>query len=141
MRLLLAVDLNDAAEELVAEAAGWAKRLGAQLDLAYVDDVYLVQDPEIRALLDQQWPKVRERQNERLQALRASLPPESQGELLYLSGRAPDEIVAAARGRDAVLVGTHGRRGLAHAVLGSVAERVVRLSPVPVLVLRQPQGA
>ena len=38
-----------------------------------------------------------------------------------------------ARGVDLVVMGTHGRQGLSHAVLGSVAEKVVRLSPVPVL--------
>ncbi len=37
---------------------------------------------------------------------------------------------------DLVVMGTHGRRGIAHAVLGSVAEHVVRLSPVPVLTVR-----
>jgi nucleotide-binding universal stress UspA family protein len=35
-------------------------------------------------------------------------------------------------------MGTHGRRGLRHLVLGSEAERVVRLSPVPVLLVRAP---
>lgn len=35
-----------------------------------------------------------------------------------------------------VVIGTHGRTGIAHAFLGSVAERVVRLSPVPVLTVR-----
>jgi len=37
---------------------------------------------------------------------------------------------------DAVVMGTHGRRGLERYLLGSVAERVVRLSPVPVLTVR-----
>lgn len=37
------------------------------------------------------------------------------------------------RAVDLVVIGTHGRKGLAHAVLGSVAEKIVRLSPVPVL--------
>jgi nucleotide-binding universal stress UspA family protein len=37
---------------------------------------------------------------------------------------------------DLVVVGTHGRRGLSHALLGSVAEKVVRLSAVPVLTVR-----
>ena len=36
-------------------------------------------------------------------------------------------------GADLIVVGTHGHRGIAHAFLGSVAEKVVRLSPVPVL--------
>lgn len=37
---------------------------------------------------------------------------------------------------DLVVVGTHGRTGFAHFVLGSVAERIVRRSPVPVLTVR-----
>jgi nucleotide-binding universal stress UspA family protein len=39
---------------------------------------------------------------------------------------------------DLVVMGTHGRRGLSHVLLGSVAEKVVRLSPVPVLTVRPP---
>jgi len=52
---------------------------------------------------------------------------------------APAEQILAVAGdarADLVVMGTHGRRGLAHAVMGSVAERVVRLSPVPVLTVR-----
>jgi nucleotide-binding universal stress UspA family protein len=37
---------------------------------------------------------------------------------------------------DLVVMGTHGRRGFAHALMGSVAEKLVRLSPVPVLTVR-----
>ena len=37
---------------------------------------------------------------------------------------------------DLVVLGTHGRRGLDHALLGSVTERVVRTAPVPVLTVR-----
>lgn len=42
-------------------------------------------------------------------------------------------------GADAVVMGTHGRRGLDHLLMGSVAERVVRASPVPVLTVRGEQ--
>ena len=50
-------------------------------------------------------------------------------------GRAWEEIVDLAKRLDAglIVMGTHGRRGLSRALLGSVAEKVVRLSPVPVL--------
>src|SRR5262245_9486901 len=41
---------------------------------------------------------------------------------------------------DLVIMGSHGRTGLAHIVLGSVAERVVRHVSCPVLVARKPQG-
>jgi nucleotide-binding universal stress UspA family protein len=37
---------------------------------------------------------------------------------------------------DLVVMGTHGRRGLGHMILGSVAEKIVRLSPAPVLTVR-----
>ena len=53
-----------------------------------------------------------------------------------LSGGDPGtRIIAAAQEIDAdlIVIASHGRRGLARAVLGSVAERVVRLSPIPVL--------
>jgi nucleotide-binding universal stress UspA family protein len=44
--------------------------------------------------------------------------------------------VAREVGADLIVMGTHGRSGLAHALLGSVAEKVVRMSPIPVLTLR-----
>jgi nucleotide-binding universal stress UspA family protein len=40
---------------------------------------------------------------------------------------------------DLIVMGTHGRGALAHLVMGSVAERVVRLAPCPVLTIRQPE--
>lgn len=39
---------------------------------------------------------------------------------------------------DVVVIGTHGRRGLAHAMLGSVAEKFIRLATMPVLLVRGP---
>jgi universal stress protein family protein len=41
--------------------------------------------------------------------------------------------VATERKADLVVMGTHGRRGLSHVFFGSVAERIVRTSPAPVL--------
>jgi nucleotide-binding universal stress UspA family protein len=54
------------------------------------------------------------------------------------SGTAWEEILGTAQSVDAglIVMGTHGRRGLPHALLGSVAEKVVRLSPVAVLTIR-----
>ncbi|MEQ1506212.1 MAG: universal stress protein [Myxococcota bacterium] len=141
MRLLLALDLNDQAEGLVAQARGWAERLSATVDLLYVDEhsynVYLVQDPAVRTVLDREWAKIRDHQHARLQKLRDELPEALRGEAVVRTGRASDEIIAASENRDAILIATHGRTGLSHALLGSVAERVVRGATVPVLVLRQ----
>jgi len=54
------------------------------------------------------------------------------------TGNAAETIVriAGERNVDLVVMGTHGRTGLQHALLGSVAERVVRLAPCPVLTIR-----
>lgn len=57
-------------------------------------------------------------------------------------GVAHEEIVDYVddRGMELVVVGTHGRTGLDRVLLGSVAEKVVRLSPVPVLTVRPGEG-
>lgn len=55
-----------------------------------------------------------------------------------LSGRVADLIIREARKwrADLIVMGTHGRRGISHALLGSDAEAVVRLSGVPVMLVR-----
>jgi nucleotide-binding universal stress UspA family protein len=62
------------------------------------------------------------------------------GDTLLVHGVPFHEIVDAAQRRhaDLIIMGTHGRTGLTHIFLGSVAEKVVRLAPCPVLVVRQP---
>jgi nucleotide-binding universal stress UspA family protein len=54
---------------------------------------------------------------------------------LLKQGDAREIILAQAKelGADLIVIGTHGRRGIARALIGSVAESVVRTSPVPVL--------
>ena len=56
------------------------------------------------------------------------------------TGAPHDEIVALATDEraDMVVIGTHGRGGVDRALLGSVADRVVRLAPCPVLTIREP---
>jgi len=60
----------------------------------------------------------------------------------FPSSRVADVIVDEARdqGCDLIVMGTHGRRGFQHAMLGSDVERVLRMSPVPVLVVRHPDA-
>ena len=56
-------------------------------------------------------------------------------------GLVSDQIVSYANDSsiDMIVIGTHGRRGLAHALMGSVAEAVVRKSDCPVLTVRPPK--
>jgi nucleotide-binding universal stress UspA family protein len=59
-----------------------------------------------------------------------------------LTAIAPSEAIvqyAKSEGADVIVMGTHGRNGLAHLFMGSVAERVVRLAPCPVLTIRHPE--
>lgn len=53
-------------------------------------------------------------------------------------GSLPEAIVDFAKGEgvELIVIGTHGRTGVRHAILGSVAERVVRTAPCPVLTVR-----
>jgi universal stress protein A len=63
------------------------------------------------------------------------------GELNQLSKTIPpcEEIIKVARERgvDLIIIATHGYTGLKHFLLGSTTERVVRIAPCPVLVVRQ----
>jgi len=61
-------------------------------------------------------------------------------ETIVVKGVPFNEIINAASeiGADLVVIGTHGRTGLSHVVMGSVAEKVVRKAPCPVLTVRMP---
>ncbi len=51
------------------------------------------------------------------------------------------EIVRYAREQDIdlIVLATHGRKGIAHALIGSVAEKIVQMSPCPVLTVKHPE--
>jgi nucleotide-binding universal stress UspA family protein len=79
---------------------------------------------------------------ERLEAARAKLAtlhPDVKVETVVLSGSPVEALLDAADTHrvDAIAVGSHGRTGLAHAFLGSVAERLAQRSSRPVLVVKQ----
>ena len=61
---------------------------------------------------------------------------------LVVLGHPVDEILQLAQDQkmDLIVIATHGRTGLPHFFFGSVAEKVVRLSPIPVLVMAAPHG-
>ena len=145
-RLLVAVDLLHAqAHAVVAQASTWAASMGATLDLGFVDEyeysAYLIRDPRVRETVIAQWEKVKANHEAELERLLGSIPAAHRGRVRYLEGKAAPALVEVAPEYDALVVATHGRKGLGHMVLGSVAERLVRMVPVPVVVLRLPAEA
>ena len=74
--------------------------------------------------------------------MRREFPPPLYARAKLCSGHPVEEINAVARecNADLIVIATHGRTGLPHVLLGSVAERVVRHAPCPVLVVRTPPG-
>ncbi|HKO90170.1 MAG TPA: universal stress protein, partial [Polyangiaceae bacterium] len=122
-------------------AADLSRRYGASLVLAYVyepiayalpDGYLLFSEPQLNSMFGEFEKRlsVEKQAAEAAGALRV--------ETQLLQGVAATEIrLLAERGAyDLIVMGTHGRKGLPHVVLGSVAERVVRSAPCPVLTVR-----
>ena len=74
--------------------------------------------------------------NFQLEAMALHIPEDRRGELLLRRGSPAEVIVKEAENYDMVIVSTKGRTGIQHMLLGSVAEKVVRLASKPVLVVR-----
>jgi nucleotide-binding universal stress UspA family protein len=90
------------------------------------------------------WPSVEDRKPllDKLGHLRPQ-DPNVAVEHRLAEGDEAGEILRAARevGADVVVMGTHGRSGLGRALMGSVAEQVVRKAPCPVLTVKTPPAA
>jgi len=142
MRLLFAIDLREAYEPLVAEAKRWAEALDATLDLVYVgvySDLYqFISDPHVRTLMAAEAEALREEHIRILQELLSEVPENHRGDWHLPAGPPAQAIVEMEEPYDALMVATHGRTGVSHFWMGSVAERIVRTSTKPVIVLRMP---
>jgi nucleotide-binding universal stress UspA family protein len=141
MKVLVAYDFSDASAEALEQARTEAKTLGGALAVCHVLPVLYDAEPffsQFRqdATLDlgAMEAETRRAVEDKVHSVLASQP----AEVFIERGAAYAEIVtrAEAWGADLVVVGTHGRSGIARVLLGSVAERVVRHAHVPVLVAR-----
>jgi nucleotide-binding universal stress UspA family protein len=134
-KILLATDFSDGSDEALEHAIDMAKPSQAEIEILHVIElaeqfpfgvVYF--DADLGAL----YAGVDLHLSERADRVRgAGLPCTTK----IREGSAVTEITKRGRdiGADLIVVGTHGRTGLAHAMLGSVAERVVRRASCPVL--------
>jgi len=73
---------------------------------------------------------------------RERIPPHVSFQTHAVEGSPPDEIIRLAQSEsvDAIVIATHGRTGWRHLVFGSVAEKVVRLAPCPVITVPAPKA-
>jgi len=140
-RILVPTDFSDYSKQAITYACELAKRFSAELQLLHVVPPPLVAAPYIGAVADEVLqPEVASKQ-----ALEELDDPEfaqvSNVERVIQTGTPFVEIVRYAKEIDAdlIVMGTHGRSGLVHALIGSVAEKVVRKAPCPVLTVR-PEG-
>jgi nucleotide-binding universal stress UspA family protein len=141
-RVLHATDFSSASRAAFAKALELAKASRGELLLVHVlapvvpmaADTYV--PPETYAQIEKSTRAAAERQMAALagRARKAGV----RAQAVITEGTAADQIVRLARSKhaDVVVVGTHGRTGLARFFLGSVAGRVVSTSPVPVLTVR-----
>lgn len=121
-----------------ATAVGHAIDLASQYD-ATVHALHVVEDSGIAAFGRSEIQRdLRERGERLVEAVRDRAGNRDVDcETAVVSGSPPERIVqyASENDVDLVVVGTHGRTGVRRYLLGSVAERVVRTAPVPVLTL------
>lgn len=139
-RILVAVDFGDASSHAVRLAGALAERFGAPLAGLHAESLeappYFTHD-QVEAL-ERQQQEARKRAAQFLSRTTATLT-RVPVEPLITSAPVAEAILDAAATADLVVMGTHGRRGPSRWWLGSVAERVVRSAPVPVLVVHADQ--
>jgi universal stress protein A len=139
-RILVPTDFSDPSTEALATAMAFAQLSGATLDLVHVavEANFVLPPPVDVAPVPIDMTNIMNRVNESLAAEEARVRAVGIScETAVLVGRPDTEIVsrASATAANLIVMGTHGRSGLAHALLGSIAERVVQHTPCPVLIV------
>jgi nucleotide-binding universal stress UspA family protein len=144
-RILVPTDFSEPADAALDYAVELSKTVGAQISLVHVFD----EITDATVSFDFYMPLSAEARDDTLEAIRQRLAervarsgrPGVTSDIL--AGATAPAIVDAARNHhaDLIVMGTHGRVGVAHMLLGSVAERVVRTAECPVLTIRASPAA
>jgi nucleotide-binding universal stress UspA family protein len=142
--IVVATDFSKASERAVAAAAVLARQNEAKCTLVHVFDpeafapragAYqlhsesMTVEPEVEQAIHEELRRVAEERLKDAPTVKTAL---------VLARNAANGIVDYAKKEDAdlIVIATHGRSGLSHFLIGSVAEKVVRHAPCPVLSLR-----
>ncbi|MEO6812057.1 MAG: universal stress protein [Isosphaeraceae bacterium] len=145
--ILAPTDFSHHAEVAVRYACGLAERLGATLHLLHVlsDIVPISPDPMLASSFPPEYYTESEAEShEALAHVLDEIEVRPQAvEVAVRWGDAVDAIVdyTAKQGIDLIVIATHGRTGLSRVLLGSVADRIVREAPCPVLTIRNRERA
>jgi nucleotide-binding universal stress UspA family protein len=138
--ILVPTDLSEGAERALDYACELARTLGAEIHLLNVIGIPALGVPEMglamtTTMIDQ---LVVDNQTAIDNLAQARCASSRIGRVLVRTGDARDVInqTALELGADLIVMGTHGRRGLSRALLGSVTETVVRTAPCAVLTVR-----
>lgn len=141
-KILVPTDFSDSSLHAAKYACELSKRFGAELHLLHVVEPVIMAMPSPGAPLpDQLLADNAQAAEERLPTWLSEVErPEAMSHSVR-RGPAFVEIVRCAKEQDAdlIVLATHGRSGLTHALIGSVAERVVQKANCPVLTVR-PEG-
>ena len=136
-RILVPVDFSKPTHHALTTAAQWARAFGVKITLLHVMEPpnYPVFGYAHVPIQERRW---RAAAKARLEQLRATLDARVFGDIRIRTGSPYQEIVEEAKSCKAglIVIGTHGHTGLAHILLGSTAERVVRHAHCPVLTVR-----
>jgi nucleotide-binding universal stress UspA family protein len=136
-RILIATDFSADAQRAADHGVALARFFGAPVEL--VSSVMIPPTalyPGTAALPPDFIETIREQVQERLESMAAELRAEGLTASVHLAWGEPSSALcerAEQVGADLITLGTRGRTGLPHVVLGSVAERTVRMAPCPVL--------
>lgn len=141
-KILCPVDYSVCSNEALKQAVSLAQREKAKLYLMHVVDIRMYGH---EAPLSFEMPRPTEETLKKVEEdLAKNILKEAREkvevETIVTMGIPAVEIVNTAKekGVDLIVMGTHGRTGIAHVVIGSVAENVVRKAPCPVLTVKHP---
>jgi nucleotide-binding universal stress UspA family protein len=142
-RILCPIDFSDNAAYALRVALDIARQNEASVVVLHVADTLGPENATFGQVASELQPEAHIRRLE--ERLGRAVPPDA-GVMVHCLLREGDpvraiEAVVRSEGCDLIVAGTHGRSGLRHLLMGSIAERIVRLAPCPVLVLKYPTSA